>query len=147
MISVFYGTNLISMFLAVLFEKFFKGRIMTIVYLLFSATSVVWFMYALTDNFLLVLLLQSIEGTLLAVCGIFLGSFLQTVPNKDYVARVSGVNDIINNSGKLVGILAAYLISVIGFTRFVFTINSVFLFLSSAAFITGGHKVFLERKA
>ncbi|MDP4093874.1 MAG: MFS transporter, partial [Bacillota bacterium] len=47
MISVFYGTNLISMFLAVLFEKFFKGRIMTIVYLLFSATSVVWFMYAL----------------------------------------------------------------------------------------------------
>lgn len=128
MLSVFYGTNLLAMFLAVFLERLFKGRILQPLYIMFLLASAVWFLYGISRSLWFVILLQSIEGTLLAICGIFLGSFLQVSSKKSHIARVMGVNDILNNLGKLIGIGAAYILIGMGFNRFVFTVNSIVLF-------------------
>jgi MFS family permease len=126
--AFFYTTNIIAMLLAVSLRKKLSRLSMTPIYLLMIAASAVWFAYSTLETFLPVLLLQLAEGTALSMCSIFLISKLQIVTKSDYMARVAGMNDFINNLGRIAGTGYAYLIIYLSSVKFLFTINSLMLF-------------------
>lgn len=103
MITVYYGTNLAAMLLVGLFEKR-KGRHAgRLFYLCLFMVSVIWFQYSYIRSYPAVLLLQFVEGTAIAVCGILLAARYQKLTDRAYMARVSGISDISGSAGKLAG--------------------------------------------
>lgn len=131
LMSVFYGTNVIAMLITFVMNKKMNGTKLTVIYFLYLVISAVWFFYGIFGDFRYVVLLQGIEGTLLCICGILLGSYLQVITSKAFTARIMGINDILNNGGKLVGISAAYIIIWLLSPRFVFYASSAMLALFS----------------
>ncbi len=125
MITIYYGTNLAAMLLVKYLERFMPGREGGLFYSGLTAVSFIWVLYAFVSNFAVVLLLQFIEGTVIAMCGILLAARFQTVTDKGFMARVSSVNDVFSNMGKLAGMGCAVLIA----SRFSFA--AVFIFNSA----------------
>jgi DHA3 family macrolide efflux protein-like MFS transporter len=129
MITVYYGTNLLAMLLLKYPGAHFKkhdGR------LFFSGLCIVafiWALYTFVTNFADVLLLQFIEGTVIAVCGILLAARFQTITQKSYMARVAGASDIFSNIGRIVGIGCTVMINSSFSFGAVFFFNSTLLFL------------------
>ncbi len=140
MLSVFYGTNLVAMIISNPFLKICKGNVNRSVYLIFILISGVWFLYGVTDTLLHVIALQAIEGTLLAVCSILLGSFIQIFSEKGYLARIMGINDYLNNIGKLAGIgVSLSVLKLVG-VRASLLINSLFLLAGTLIIIFYNNK-------
>jgi MFS transporter, DHA3 family, macrolide efflux protein len=129
MITVYYGTNLLAMFFLKYLGEYFKKRDGRLFFIGLCIVSIIWALYAVVTNFAGVLLLQSIEGTVIAVCGILLVARFQTITQKSFMARVSGANDIISNIGKIVGMGCTILINGIFPFGTVFILNSTLLFL------------------
>lgn len=127
MLSVFYGTNLAAMFILLKIKAKINKVIMLFIYFMFMIISIVWFSYGITTNLRLVVLLQAVEGVASALCGVLLWSRLLVVSKKSFVGRVTGLNDILNNMGRLLGIGFAYAILYFTSPKFVFMINGVIL--------------------
>lgn len=131
MLSIFYGTNLVAMALTPLISNMRAGRAYPLLYVCMSATGVIWAFYGLTCSLPVVLVLQFLEGTILAVCGIILGTLLQTLADKNFIARISGANDLIGSIGKLAAMLFAFLVLKYLDYRMVFIIDAILLFIFS----------------
>jgi MFS family permease len=128
MMSVFYGTNLFAMFISIFLNKIINKNMMPFIFGTLLLTSLIWFYYGITSDLYVVLVLQFVEGTFLAFSGILLGTKLQTIINKDYMARVMSIGDIIGNIYKLIGVGATCLILTVVTEKQVFFMNSVLLF-------------------
>lgn len=129
MMSFFYGTNLVSMFISIYFNKSIQKTGLLFVYMALIITSGVWFCYGSVDNLSLVFLLQFIEGLLLTLVAIFLNTKLQLVTGDGFIGRIVGINDILNNMAKLLSVSITYIVLQFYSARFVFISNCVFLFL------------------
>lgn len=133
MITVYYGTNLVATLLLKLLGdhagriggKLFYGGLL--------AVAVIWSLYAVVKVLGEVLLLQFIEGTVIAVCGILLAARFQTVTERGYMARVTGTNDIVSNIGRLAGMGCTALITARFSYGVVFLVNSMLLFFLAFA--------------
>ena len=131
LITIFYGTNLIAVFIVKYIEKLMKGREIIFFYTGMMAVSFIWALYTLADNFANVIVLQFVEGSVMAVCGIILAARFQKVTERKYMARVSGLNDIFSSAGKLAGMAAAGVLTGCFSYSAVFVFNSAVLLLFS----------------
>lgn len=132
MITVYYGTNLVALpvirFLSRSGEKRPDFRLF---YAGLFLTGFIWLAYTFINSFIFVILLQFIEGTVLAVCGILLSSRMQMVSDNVFLARVAGVGDILSGGAKLCAMCCTLLIMQASSFRLVFLINAVLLLLFS----------------
>lgn len=129
MITVYYGTNLIAMLLVKYLDRIFRGREGRLFYTGLTIVSIIWALYAFVTKFENVLLLQFIEGSVIAVCGIILAARFQVITDRWFMARVSGMNDIFSNMGKLAGMGCAVVLTGSFSFGAVFIFNSAILFL------------------
>jgi len=127
LISIYYGSNLLSMFLIRFIatkNNYTMWKFISSGYIL---TSVIWLSYGFTQNICLVYVLQLFEGVILTISGIFLGTLPQVVSAKGYVARVTGINDIVSNTAKIGGLAVSYILMMFESYRSVFYICSIIL--------------------
>ena len=129
MISIFNGTNFLAMLLAFVLNKKINKRMN--IYIIISAIAIswIWFFYSITEKLNIILMLQFFEGTILAFCSILIGTRLQSVIKKSYMARVMSIGDIINNAGRIIGVSLAYILLGSYAESSVFLLNSILLFL------------------
>ncbi|HEY9061612.1 MAG TPA: MFS transporter [Pseudobacteroides sp.] len=128
MISVFNGTNFLAMFLAFVLNKKINKRMDVYIIISVITISWIWFFYSITKNLNFILALQFFEGTILAFCSILIGTKLQSSINKNYMARVMSIGDVINNAGRIMGVFLAYLLLGSFAESSVFLLNSILLF-------------------
>lgn len=126
--SVFYGANLIAMMIALLIGQRIQKYHRLIIPILMAVVSMIWFLYSTSSKVCYILAFQLAEGTTLSLLNIILTTQLQTASSKNILGRVAGINDFVNNSGKIFGILCAYLILRSAKP------NSVFLFCAFSLF-------------
>ena len=129
MITVYYGTNLLAMLVLKYLGTYFKKHDGRLFFTGLCLVSVIWALYAIVANLAGVLALQFIEGTVIAVCGILLAARYQIITQKNFMARVSGANDILSNTGKLAGMGCTLMINGIFPFGAIFFFNSILLFL------------------
>ncbi len=128
-ITIYSGTNLVAMVLMKYLDKHCKGREGRVFYTGLSMVAVIWAFYAFATKYAHVLLLQFIEGSIIAVCSILLAARFQVITDKDYMARVSGMNELFSNVGKLGGMcFTAVLTGGFSFGA-VFILNSAIILL------------------
>lgn len=137
MITVYYGTNLMSLPVLRLFSGRGKRPDFKLFYAGLFLTGIIWLIYTFIHSFLAVLPLQFIEGTLLAVCGILFSSRMQVVSDSGYLARVAGVGDILSSGAKLCAMGSTLLIMQAASFRLVFLINAVLILLFSFYRLSG----------
>lgn len=128
MMSVFYGTNLLAMFISIFLNRLLNKGMMPFVFVSLIMTSIIWFNYGIVDNLYIVLLLQFIEGTLLAFSGILLGTKLQTIIEKAYMARAMSIGDIIGNVFRIISVGTTCLMLAVVSEKQIFYMNSIVLF-------------------
>jgi len=127
MITVYYGANLMAMFLTGYIDSRSgrnNVRSSRMIYACLCVVSLIWLIYTVIRNYAFILLLQFVEGTLISVAGIILAARYQIITGREYMARVTGLNDVLASAGKLVGM---------GCTAFIagmFTFGGVFAFCS-----------------
>ncbi len=131
MISIYYGTNLFAMLLMGIFNTKSEAAMWKIIFTGFAMTAVIWMCYGFTQKLGIIFALQFIEGTILSVCGIFLATLLQITAPKGFVARISGINDIASNAGKIAGLVFTFLIMMLESCRSVFFFCSIVLLVFS----------------
>ncbi len=129
LISVYYGTNLLAMFISFMMSRNMKRHPWGIIYAGLAITALLWASYGFTRDFPLVLVFQFMEGTVLAVCGIVLSTLMQTTANGGFIARVSGISDITAGVAKLASMACTYAIMMLESYRSVFLLNAGILLL------------------
>lgn len=129
MITVYYGTNLVAMILIKYLNKLFKERDGNLFYTGLLIVSIIWAIYSFAASYANVLILQFIEGSVIAVCGILLAARFQKITDRRFMARVSGMNDILSSAGKLAGMACALALTSQFSFGVVFIFNSAILFL------------------
>lgn len=140
MMSVFYGANLVSMFVSIYLDKIIKKMDFSFVYIVLIIISGVWLCYGFINDLLFVFTLQFIEGLLLSLIAIILSTKLQIITNKEYISRIIGINDIYNNIGKLIAIGITYFILQFYTARFIFILNGISLVCCTLFMIAGNCK-------
>lgn len=133
MLSIFYGTNLVAVAIAPAIIKTIRNKPYSLVFAIMCAASFIWAAYATTRSLAVVLLLQFIEGTIFAAAGIILATLLQTLPDKNFIARVSGVNDLAGSVSKLIAMAFTFIVLKNSSHTAIFIFNSIFMFVFSAA--------------
>lgn len=128
MMSIFYGANVVAMFITILAGSRIKAFYKAVIPSLFAVISVIWVSYGFTGNIDLILLLQLIEGTILSFLNTVLTTHLQTASRKDILGRVLGINDFINSLGKIMGIIFTYSLISFAAPSFIFFICAIVLF-------------------
>lgn len=129
MLSVIYGMSLVSMLLILLFKKQFGKRQLTIVYLLLTVVSAVWFCYGLAGKLPTVLICEVFEGLSLSLCGTLLLTYLLQNAKNEYTARVMGIRDLFSNLSKLAGVVYTYLFMRFFKPKMVFSVTSALMML------------------
>lgn len=127
LISVYYGTNLLAAFLLYKPLKKVSQKPWATIYTGLVITALIWQVYNITREFAMVLVLQFIEGTVLAICGILIATLLQKFTQENYMARVAGINDIGASIGKIVGMAATFAIMSKDSYRIIFSASSLIL--------------------
>lgn len=136
MISVYYGTNLAALPVIRLIRGRGRQPDFRLFYCGLFLTGIIWLMYAFVHGFLTVLLLQFVEGTVLAVCTILFSSRMQLVSDSGYLARVAGVGDILSGAAKLCAMGCTLFIMQAASFRLVFLLNAVILLFFSVCRLT-----------
>lgn len=127
--SIFYTANILAMIISIIFTKKFQKINILLVYVFLLIVSVIWFTYSILDNLVIILLLQLVEGISLSLCGILLLSKLQISSKTQYLSRITGLSDFINNIGKLAGTAYAYVLIKCFSVKYVFAFNSIIILL------------------
>lgn len=120
MMSIFYGASLLAMPLTLLInikERHFYKIFLPCALLIIST---IWFSYANTDKIRIIMLLQLLEGILFTFINIVLTSHLQAKSSKELLGRVIGINDFVNNFGKIMGIGCTYILLTFTLPDYVF---------------------------
>ncbi len=137
MITIYYGTNLIAMLLVRYFAKRIEGCEAGVFYCSLVTVSLIWLVYAFTGSYAIVLMLQFTEGILIAGCGILLAARFQRIVDKDYMARVSALNELLGSLGKLAGMgCMAIILRSFSFSE-IFVFSSMIMALFAGAGLIG----------
>jgi MFS family permease len=128
-LSIFYGTNIISMLVSIAMRDFIKKNTKLIVYLSMIIMSIPWIVYGNTHNTRMIFPMLIVEGSAFSSCTILLVSYLQQRVMRRYIARVTSIIDIIISFSKIGGIAFSYLILAYFEPSFVFIINSIAIFV------------------
>jgi MFS family permease len=131
MLSIFYGTGIISMLISIYFINKIKSAMQKIIYFSLFLVSILWVSYVFADNVIVIMGLQLLEGTALSLCGILIITSLQTNVRGNLISRVMGINDLLNSFGKLLGIACALIILQFSSPRLVFALNGIILIIFS----------------
>jgi len=131
MMTIYYGTNLLAMLIVRNIEKKIMGKENIYFYAGMMIVAVIWALYAVIKNYADVLLLQFIEGSAAAFCSILLAARFQAITDMGYMARVSGINDILSSAGKITGMVIAGVLTGHFSYGAVFVFNSAILLLYS----------------
>lgn len=143
MITIYYGTNLVAMLTVKKLDRFLKKHeknMSRMIYAGLAVTAVIWAGYALTDNYAVVLALQFFEGSVIAMCGIILAAKFQLITERRFMARVSSINDLFSNVGKIIGLSASALL--IG----VFSYRAVFVFCSAVMLLFALYELIFSKQ-
>lgn len=127
-LSIFYGTNIISMLISIVMRDFIKKNTKIMVCLAMVVMGIPWLVYGNTHNIKTVFPMLVIEGSAFSFCTILLVSYLQQRVMHRYIARVTSIVDIIVSFSKIGGIAFSYLILAYFEPRFVFIFNSIVIF-------------------
>jgi len=137
MISVYYGANVIAMLIVRYLRNIHERDGTMLIYVCLIAVSATYMLYSVGRSYFGVLLLQLAEGIAISLAGIFTAAAFQINTQKSFMARVSGINDIFSNVGKIGGIIISGLFTEkLNFSA-VFVLNAVLLFIFAAAHIIG----------
>ena len=128
MLSVFYGANFLAFFISLFFKKYILKRMIHFIYFLFLIIIILWFCYGFSNSLSVVILLQCIEGIASALLLIFLTTRLQLITAFNYLGIISGINEILGNLGKIVGITMAYCLMGFYSPQKIFIIISILCF-------------------
>lgn len=127
MMSIFYGTNLLAMFISIILNKRIGGGMKPFIYASMLVASIIWFYYGMVKDLYIVLALQFMEGTILAFSSILIGTKLQTIINKAFMARVMSINDILGNMSRMVFVGTTFLALSFVSEKYIFLANSILL--------------------
>lgn len=136
-LSIFYGTSIISMLLSIVLNRIifrFPSAVLSASAIILSAA---WLMYSSTDNIQVILYVLIMEGTAASFSNILLTTLLQIKSSKAYISRVASINDFINSIGKIVGICMTYLLLACFSVQTVFVTCSILLMVYSLYKIVG----------
>jgi len=141
MITAYYGANLLAMFLVgQIGSRSDKGGGRAF-YACLASVAFIWLLYAVSEAYAVVLLLQFAEGTILAVSGIILAARCQTAADREYMARVTAFSDMMAGIGKVAGMGATSFIigkcSYIGVFVFCGILMFIFAIKGSAGSVWG----------
>ena len=123
-LSVMYGMNLTAMLISMAFKRRISKATLFFVYVLLLIVALVWYGYGSVIDLKAVLLLQMFEGTALCLCGIYMYTKLQAVVKREYVSRVFGVNDLVTNVSKVLGVIYTYVVLKFYSPMFIFILSS-----------------------
>jgi hypothetical protein len=129
LMSIFYGANFIAMLLSPGLQENFKRKGLFSTYLIFIFISGIWLLYGSLETAAPVFILQLLEGSAVALCGIFLVTMQQSITERRYLATTTGISDFIASIGKTVGLGYAYTAMSLWSVRHVFVINAAVLSL------------------
>lgn len=127
MMSVFYGTNLLAMIISIYFNKILYKKDMLFSYFFIIIISSLWFCYSLSEELVVVIGLQFLEGLLVSLLTIIINTKLQIITNRAFIARIISINDFLNNLGKIISIVLTYFFLQYKSPRSVFEINFIIL--------------------
>lgn len=133
MMSIFYGSSLIAMGIALWINRKLmtfsvkKDIFWSISFISLISIASIWFLYSFIRYIPLILFLQLLEGTLIHLSSIFLISKLQTCSPISVSSRIMGLNDFLCSISKIFSILLAYFIIRKFGTEFMFLFNAVCL--------------------
>lgn len=139
MITIYYGTNLIAMLLVRFIAKQIEGRETGVFYFSLVLVSLIWFVYAFTGKYAIVLMLQFTEGILISGCGILLAARFQRIVSKEYMARISALNELLGSLGKLAGMGCMTMVLRSFSFREVFVLSSLIMALFAGAGLIGSN--------
>ncbi|NLK86056.1 MAG: MFS transporter [Clostridiaceae bacterium] len=128
MITILYGTELLAMLLMRFPDKRSGMKDGRLFYSCLTGISLIWILYAFTRSYGLILLLQFVEGVFTAIAGIILAARLQMITGKQYMARATGLNDVISSAGKLAGMGLTVLVLSGGSFKYVFISCGILMF-------------------
>lgn len=129
MMSAFYGANLLAMIISVHFNNIIEKMDLLFIYLIIIMISVIWLLYSISNNLIVVIILQITEGIFISLLTIVINTKLQIITNKDFLARITAINDIFNNIGKLFSVGLTYFILQFQSSRIIFMMNFIILIL------------------
>lgn len=133
MITIFYGTNLLAMLLTKSLDKKYSIKDGRLFYSCLTAVSLIWLLYVVVRSYALILLLQFIEGVFASTAGIIIAARFQMITSKKYMARVTGMNEVLSSIAKLAGMGGtALMLSGYSF-MYVFVVCGILLFIFAAA--------------
>ncbi len=128
-LSVFYSTRLLAMFISILINGGKSKLSMGNIFLPLLFTCLSWLLYGLANEFAYVLPILIMEGTSHFLVEIFLWTGIHIESNKAVVARIVGINNIVSNMARIIGIVLAYIIIQIYSVQAVFIFNGIFIFI------------------
>jgi MFS family permease len=129
MMSVFYGTSLFAMLISIYFNKIIQKMDYLFIYLSIIIISITWFLYSMSENIIIIMGLQFIEGIFISLLTIVLSTKVQIITHRNFTARIMAINDIFSNIGKLAAAIFTYTFLRIQSVKMVFIFNFAVLFL------------------
>ncbi|NLJ40093.1 MAG: MFS transporter [Clostridiales bacterium] len=130
-LSIFYSTRMLAMFISIIMGKTKAGRrkVGSFLTLPLITTCLAWLLYGFTAELPFVVFLLILEGTSHFLFEIFLWSGIQISSEETIVARVVGINNILANTARILGMIFTYFIARVYGTQIVFILNSIIMFL------------------
>lgn len=128
-LSVFYSTRLLAMFISIIANGREKSTSSYNLFFPLFFTCLSWFLYGLVYEFSYIIFALILEGTSHFLFEIFLWTRLQTISEKSLVARIVGINNILSNVARIVGIILAYIIIQFYSIQAVFIVNGILIFI------------------
>ncbi|HZJ58457.1 MAG TPA: MFS transporter [Clostridia bacterium] len=128
-LSVFYSTRLLAMFISVIVDRRGGVKGAKTFYLPLFFTCLSWLMYGFSKNLSSVIIALIIEGTAHFLFDISLWTRLQTIAKGTLMARVFGINNIMSNTARVMGIILAFILIRFFDITVVFMVNGAIIFV------------------
>ena len=128
MMSIFYGSSLFAMYLSINLNAIIKRLDLFFLYFSLIFISLCWLSYGFLEYIPLIMAIQFMEGILTSLFTMVLNSKIQTLTNKDYLARIVAINDIFVNFGKLISAIISYSLLIFLPVQNLFILNFIILF-------------------
>lgn len=128
-LSVFYSTRLLAMFISIMLNTNREDRSPNKIYLPLFCTCLSWLLYGFVGKLSYIIFALILEGTSHFLFEILLWTKLQIISKKVFMARIAGIINILSNCARITGIILTYIIIQIYNIHAVFIANAVFIFI------------------
>lgn len=128
-LSIFYSTRLLAMLISILMDRGKVNPTLDNILLPLFSTCLSWLLYGLTSEISYIVFALVMEGTSHFIFEIIIWTRLQLISKRTLVARMIGINNILSNAARIMGIILAYIIIQIYSIQAVFIVNGIFIFI------------------